>query len=98
MVSSLIDLDALAELLVFVADELDRFLVEEALVDADGERFVIGLRVGEGNVDFQLAERRTTESLDEFGVFAVRAAADIEPSIGGTVFGAPQVVCFNNKS
>src|SRR5262249_43969461 len=51
-----IDFDALPELLIFVANELDRFVVQEALIDAHGERFGIGLRVSERDVDFKLTE------------------------------------------
>src|SRR4030095_8926299 len=52
-----IDLDLSPELLILVADELDRLLVHRhALIDADRERLRVRLRVLDSHVDFELAE------------------------------------------
>jgi hypothetical protein len=58
----LVDLHTAPELLILVADELDRLLVDDdALVDADGERLRVRLRIVDRDVDFQLAEDRAAD-------------------------------------
>jgi hypothetical protein len=58
----LVDLHTAPELLILVADELDRLLVDDdALVDADGERLCVRLRIVDRDVDFQLAEDRAAD-------------------------------------
>ena len=93
------DLDALPELLVLVADELDRLVVgHDSLVDAQhkhtfGERF----RVLERHVDLELAVDRTAEALDELRLIAIRRAAHVQPAVERPLFGAAQVVGFDDE-
>src|SRR4030095_369239 len=95
----LIDLDATPELLVLVADELDQLLIGQiALIDPDGPRFRVRLRIVDSYVDLQVPERGAADALSEFRLPAVRAAIDVEPSVVGTVvFCAPQIVGFDDK-
>src|ERR1700730_15690158 len=80
-----VDLDASPELLILVADELDRLLVHHrALVDADGERLRVRFRVLDRDVDLELAEDRAAEALREFRLIAVRTPAHVQPSVGRT--------------
>jgi hypothetical protein len=51
---SLVDLDPSTKLLILVADRLDRLLVHHrALVDADGERLRVRLRILDRDVDLE---------------------------------------------
>src|SRR5688572_26565275 len=73
-----VDLDLLPELLVLVADELDQlFIGQKALIDADGPRLRIRLRIFDRQIDLQVVERRTTEALGEFRLVAVRTAVHV---------------------
>src|SRR5262245_10061413 len=97
-VAQLVDLDATPELLVFVADELDQLLIGQiALVDANGPWLRVGLRIFERRIDLQVAERGAPNALSELRFPAIRAAIDVEPSVVGTLFGASQVVRFDNE-
>ena len=94
----LIDLDANAELLVLVADGLDRlFVVQETLIDSHCKRLREGLGIVDGNVDLQLAKDGTAKPFDECGLIAIGRAAHIKPAIGRTGLGAAEVVRFNDQ-
>src|SRR5262245_26392354 len=94
----LIDFHTSPELLVLVADELDHLLIHsDSLVDSDGERLRVGLRIVDRDVDLELAEDRPPESLGELRLLAVRAAMYVQPPVERPVFGAAQVVGFHNK-
>ena len=95
--NQLIDLDALPELLILVADELDRFVVQESLIDADRERLRVRLGVVNRHVDFELSEHGTAESLSEARLVAVWAAAHVEPAVVGTGFIAAQIVRLDDE-
>src|SRR5262245_27266541 len=77
-----VDLDLSPELLILVADELDRLLVRhDALVDAHRERLRQRLRIVNGHIDLELAAHLTTEALGELRLTAVRCTAHVAPSI-----------------
>src|SRR5262245_12755861 len=79
-IDALVDLDAAAELLVLVADELDQLLVGQvALIDP--HRPWLGVRLGvlDRHVDLQAAEVQAAEALGDLGLAAVRAAVDVQP-------------------
>src|SRR5262245_5225400 len=85
----LIEFDALAKLLVLVADEFDRFLVgHEPLIDTHGEWLGVRFRILHLDVDFELPERGPAKAFRESRLLTVWTAAHIEPSIVWTGFGA----------
>src|SRR5215831_378786 len=93
-----VDFDPPAKLLVFVADELDELGVRhDLLVDANRERLRVRLRIVNRDVDLEPAEGGPAEALREFGLLAVRTAADVEPAVARTVFGAAQVVRVDDE-
>src|SRR5436190_2233854 len=95
---TLFDLDALPKLLVFIADGLNRFFVrQEPLIDAHREGFRVRLGVLDRDIDLQLAEDWTTESLCEFRLVAVGTAAHVEPTVGRSGFGTPQVIRLHHE-
>src|SRR5690606_7787738 len=94
----LIQLNPAPELLVFVADKLDQLLVgQEPLVYSHSPRFGVGLRIVDGKVDLQMAERWTPEALGDLRFPRVRAAVYVEPAIEWTVFRAAQVVGLDDQ-
>src|SRR4051812_23000545 len=93
----LVDFDALPELLVLIADEFDRFLIDKPLIDAYGERLGIRLRVFDLHVDFELSERGPSKAFSEMRLLAVGTAANIEPAIVRTGLCSTQVVGFDNE-
>src|SRR5215471_3600848 len=93
-----VDLHPPAKLLVLVADELDELGVRhDLLVDADREWLRVRLRIVDRDVDFEPPERGPAEALCELGLLAVRTAADVEPAVARTVFGAAQVVRLDDE-
>src|SRR5215470_4196396 len=93
-----VDLHPPAKLLVLVADELDELGVRhDLLVDANRERFRVRLRIVNRDVDLEPAEGGPVESFREFGLLAVRTAADVEPAVARSVFGAAQVVRLDDE-
>jgi hypothetical protein len=93
----LVDFDALAELLVLIADEFDRFLIYKALIDAHGERFGIRLWVFYHHVNFELSERGPSKAFGEMCLLTIRTAANIEPAIACTGFCSAKVIGFHNE-
>src|SRR5438876_10382053 len=97
-VATLIDLYPPFELLVFVADELDQLLVDQnALIDAHGERFLVSLRVVDRHVDLQFPEHWAAEAFGDLHLLAVRAAAQVEPSVEWPVLGSAEVVRIDDE-
>src|SRR5688572_6166587 len=93
-----VDLDSATELLILVTDELDQLLVgHEALIDADRPWFRVCLRIIDRQVDLQVSERRPTDALGEPHLLTVRTAVHVEPAVVRAVFGAAQVVGFDNQ-
>jgi len=93
------DFDALTELLVLVADELDRLLVgRHALVDAHRDGPCERLGVLDRDVDLELAEDRPAEPLDERGLAAVRRAAHVQPPVELALLGAAEIRYSDSKT
>src|SRR5262249_13962802 len=95
---SSVDFDAVPELLVLVADELNQFLVGKvALVYTNSERFSVGLWIVNRDVDLEMTERGAPNSFGEFHLLAVRTAVDIQPTVEWTVFRSAQVVGLDHE-
>src|SRR5580765_4345394 len=96
--SLLVDLDLSSELLILVADELDQLRVgQDLLVDPDGKRLGVRLRIVDGDVDLEPSECRPPETLGEFRLLAVWATADVKPAIARTILRASEVVGFDDE-
>src|SRR6185503_3377643 len=95
----LVQLNSAAELLIFVAYELDQFLIrQQPLIDAHRPRLGVRLRIFDREVDLQMAERRPAETLRDLRLARVRTAVHIQPTVGRTVLiGAAQVVCLDHQ-
>src|SRR5690242_5329539 len=66
---------------VLLANELDQFRVEhDPLVNRDGPRLGVGLGIVDGDLDFQMSEIRTPETLDDPAGLGQRAALYIQPA------------------
>src|SRR5580658_1346931 len=93
-----IALDVLPELLVLVALEFDEILVDdEALIDSDGPRLRIRLGIFERQVDLQVVVCRTADLFRELRLLRIRTPIHVNPAVIRAVFGAPQVVCFDDQ-
>src|SRR6185436_2940211 len=93
-----VDLYAVPELVVLVADELDQFLVgENALVYTNSERFRIGLFIFNRDVDLEMTEGRPPNAFREFRLLAIRTAVDIQPTVERAVFRSAQVIGLDHK-
>src|SRR5262245_4923454 len=93
-----IDLDPAPELLILVADELDRFLVHcYPLIDTDGERLRISLRIRDRHVNFKLAKNRPAEAFGELRLATVRTAANVQPAVELGLLGSAEIVRFDNQ-
>src|SRR6187200_35554 len=93
-----VHLDLPAELLVLVADELDRLLVRHhALVDAHRKWLGECLRILDSHVNLELAVDRTPEALGERGLTAVRRTAHIEPSVNRALFCPTKIVGLDDE-
>src|SRR5215467_832389 len=93
-----VDFHAPSELLVLVADELDHLVVwRNLLIDPKREWLCVRFRVVERDVDFQLAVCGPANALGELRLVRVRAAADVEPPVGGARLRSPQIVRFDDE-
>src|SRR5262249_42287191 len=93
-----VDLHASAKLIVLVADELDDLVVgRDLLIDANREWLRVGLRVLEGQIDFEPAVRGPANALGEFRPVRIRAAPHVEPAIERTRLRAAQIVCLDHE-
>ena len=92
------ELDAAAELLVLVADELDQLLVgHQPLIDAHRPWLRVRLGILDRQIDLQMAVSRPPDALGELGVAAVRAAVDVHPAVVGTIFRASKIVGLDDE-
>src|SRR5581483_791547 len=95
---SSVDLDPAPELLVLVADELDRLLVgQQPLIHPDRPRLRVRFRILEREIDLQVPVGRPAEPLGELRLAAVRAAVHVEPAVVRAVLRAAQVVRLDDE-
>src|ERR1700748_3343950 len=101
LLKSVIDralLDVLPECLVLVALEFDDFLIDEQpLIDSNRPCLRIRLGIFYREINLQVAVSGTAEPLREFSLLRIRAAIHVKPAIVRAVFGATQVVRFDNQ-
>src|SRR2546422_4552238 len=81
--SQLLNLYALQELLVFMADEFDhlRAVCHNPLIDSHGKGSRVRFRIVDGELDVQLPEVHAPEPLRQPQRLGIRAASGIQPSV-----------------